>query len=70
MKQSINSYDFHRAFETTRPDSFSYKGLNALFEYFEQYDSAYIDVNQATEYLQEDTQVIPVDDNTFIADLN
>jgi len=36
MKQSVNSYDFHRAFEQLRPDNFSYDGLEALFEYFEQ----------------------------------
>ena len=36
MKQSINSYDFHRAFETMRPDNFSYEGLDALFDWFEQ----------------------------------
>jgi len=38
MKQSINSYDFHRAFEQLRPDNFSYEGLNALFDYLEQYE--------------------------------
>lgn len=38
MKQTINSYDFHRAFEQLRPDNFSYAGLNALFEYLEQYE--------------------------------
>lgn len=36
MKQSISSYDFHRAFEQQRPDNFSYDGLNVLFEYFEE----------------------------------
>ena len=36
MKQSINSYDFHRAFEQLRPDNFSYDGLNALYDYLEQ----------------------------------
>ena len=36
MKQSVNSYDFHRAFEQLRPDSFSYAALDALFDYFEQ----------------------------------
>lgn len=38
MKQSINSYEFHRAFEQQRPDNFSYEGLEALFEYLEQYE--------------------------------
>ena len=36
MKQNINEYDFRRAFETMRPDSFSYEGQGALFESFEQ----------------------------------
>ena len=36
MKQNINEYDFRRAFETIRPDNFSYEGQGALFESFEQ----------------------------------
>jgi hypothetical protein len=35
MKTTVNSYDFHRAFETSRPNNFSYEGLNCLFEYLE-----------------------------------
>ena len=35
MKQSINNYCFHRAFEKQRPDNFTYDGLEALFNYFE-----------------------------------
>jgi hypothetical protein len=38
MKQSITNYDFHRAFEQLRPDNFSYEGLNALFEWLEDYE--------------------------------
>ena len=38
MKQSVNSYDFERAFKQIRPDNFSYKGLNALYEYLEGYE--------------------------------
>lgn len=38
MKQSINNYEFHRAFEQMRPDNFSYAGLDALFEYLESYE--------------------------------
>lgn len=38
MKQSINSYEFHRAFESMRPDNFTYEGREALFEYLEQYE--------------------------------
>ena len=37
MKQSVNSYDFERAFITAgRKDQFSYDGLRALFEYLEE----------------------------------
>lgn len=36
MKQTVNEYDFRRAFEASRPDNFSYEGLGLLFEYFEQ----------------------------------
>ena len=36
MKNTISQYDFQRAFETQRPDNFSYNGLIALFEYFEE----------------------------------
>lgn len=37
MKQSVNGYDFQRAFETAgRADQFSRAGLWALFEYLEE----------------------------------
>lgn len=37
MKQSVNKYDFHNAFETMgRADQFSYEGRQALFDYLEQ----------------------------------
>jgi hypothetical protein len=36
MKQTVNLYDFRRAFETMRPDNFSYEGVGVLFESFEQ----------------------------------
>jgi len=36
MYQSINEYDFIRAFEQVRPDNFSRAGLSALYDYFEQ----------------------------------
>lgn len=35
MKTNINEYAFRRAFESTRPDNFSYQGQGVLFEYFE-----------------------------------
>jgi hypothetical protein len=39
MKQSVNEYDFRRAFELAdRKDNFSYDGLAALFDYLEQYE--------------------------------
>ena len=39
MKQSINIYDFQRAFKTYDRDNwFSYEGLKALFEYLEEYE--------------------------------
>ncbi len=38
MKQTVSEYDFTEAFRTCRPDNFSYAGLKALFEHFEQYE--------------------------------
>lgn len=38
MKQTISLYDFRRAFEQTRPNNFSYEGLEVLFNYLEQYE--------------------------------
>ena len=35
MYQAVNRCDFQDAFRQCRPDSFSYEGLNALFEYLE-----------------------------------
>ena len=40
MKQSISKQDFHNAFNAIRPDNFSYEGLNALFDYFEDYEDS------------------------------
>ena len=40
MKQRINEYDFRRAFEQLRPDQFSYQGLGALFDYFEEIEDS------------------------------
>ena len=39
MKQTINDYEFHRAFEKISPDNFTYDGLEKLFEYLEQYEA-------------------------------
>ena len=33
IKQTVNEYEFRRAFETTRPNSFSYESLGALYDY-------------------------------------
>jgi len=38
MKQSVNMYDFERAFKRFERDNFSYDGLKALFEYLEEYE--------------------------------
>ena len=39
MKTTVNNYQFHRAFEeANRTSNFTYDGLNALFEYLEQYE--------------------------------
>lgn len=38
MYQTVNFNIFHAAFKAIRPDSFSYEGLKALFEYLEQYE--------------------------------
>jgi len=35
MKTNVSEYDFRRAFESIRPDNFSYQGLGAMFEYLE-----------------------------------
>ena len=40
MKQSINLYAFRDAFLTLRPNSFSYEGLDVLFEYLEEYEDS------------------------------
>lgn len=36
MKQSVNEYDFVKAFEECRPNNFSRAGLFALYDYLEQ----------------------------------
>ena len=40
MKQSVNIYDFERAFKRCERDNFSYDGLKALFEYLEEYEDS------------------------------
>ena len=47
MKQTIDVYGFRRAFERTdRKDQFSYEGLEALFNWLEQYED---DTGEETE---------------------
>jgi hypothetical protein len=36
MKQTVNFYTFQKAFQDLRPNSFTYEGLYALFEYIEE----------------------------------
>jgi len=39
MKQTVNFYDFERAFSCSQyKDNFTYDGLRALFSYLEQYE--------------------------------
>ena len=38
MKQTIGLCEFEDAFRSIRPDNFSYSGLQALFEYLEEYE--------------------------------
>jgi len=40
MKQSINIYDFERAFKKSERENFSYEGLLSLFEYLEKYEDS------------------------------
>ena len=40
MKQTVNMYDFERAFKNFDRDNFSYEGLKALFEYLEEYEDS------------------------------
>ena len=41
MKQSINFYDFQKAFQDLRPNNFSYQGLRALFDYIEEIEDTH-----------------------------
>ena len=39
MKKTITLYDFRNEFQAIKPGQFSYEGLAALFEYFEDLES-------------------------------
>ena len=60
MIQTVNLYEFRRAFETRRPDNFSYEGLGLIFEYLEECDPQYdLDVIElCCEYLEDTAQNI------------
>ncbi len=36
---TVTQNDFHDAFNAVRPDNFTYDGLNALYEYFDDYSN-------------------------------
>ena len=38
MIQTMNEYQFTQAFKEIRPNNFSYEGLKALFDWFEEYE--------------------------------
>lgn len=40
MKQTVDLYTFRNAFQNLRPDNFSHEGLEVLFDYLEEYESA------------------------------
>ena len=40
MKQTVNFYTFQKAFQDLRPNSFTYEGLRALFEYLEELEDS------------------------------
>lgn len=39
IMQTVTQNDFHNAFNAIRPDNFTYDGLNALYEYFDDYSN-------------------------------
>ena len=41
MKQTVNFYTFQKAFQDLRPNSFTYEGLRALFEYIEEIEDTH-----------------------------
>jgi hypothetical protein len=40
MKQTIDLYQFRNAFQSVRPENFSYEGLEALFNWLEELEEA------------------------------
>ena len=39
MKQTVNEYQFTQEFQQIRPNQFTYEGLKALFDWFEDYET-------------------------------
>lgn len=39
MKTTVSIHAFHEAFERLCPNNFTYEGLTALYEYFEQFEA-------------------------------
>ena len=40
MKPTVTEHQFMEAFRNLRPDNFSYKGLQALWDYLEEYEDS------------------------------
>lgn len=40
MKKTITKHEFTEAFQQRRPNQFSYEGLQAMFDYFEEYEES------------------------------
>ena len=38
MKQTVDLYQFRKAFESIRPENFSYEAVEALFDHYEEYE--------------------------------
>jgi hypothetical protein len=38
MRTTVNLHSFRNAFQSVRPDNFTYEGLEQLFDYFESYE--------------------------------
>ncbi len=86
MYKKINLEDFRTAFSYARPDSFSYDGLEVLYNYLEdenieldvvELDCTYTEYKnfeevrkdfdvESMEELEEKTNVIKIDDESFI----
>ena len=47
MKTTVTRSQFHQAFESIRPDDFSYAGLDALFDYFSELEE---DIGEELEF--------------------